>query len=113
MPEEQATYARPFAETLREIRKGALLVELADELLKLVADVLETEKPGELMLKLKVSPTAKADDMVTVQDVVAVKTPKPDRPNTWFFVTPGGELSRDNPNQTKLPFSAVERAEES
>ena len=108
MPEE--TYARPFAATLQEIRKGELVVELADLMRGLVAGVIEVGKPGTLTLTIKVKPAARRDEAVIVEDDVVVKQPRPDRPASIFFASAEGDLSRHNPNQPELPLRQVEES---
>jgi hypothetical protein len=96
---------RPFLETLRELRAGATLDELAHELTHLVAAVRATGKPGELTLKLKVKPPKKSTTKyLTIEDSVTSKTPKLDREDTLFFTTHDNSLTRQNPDQPELPL---------
>jgi hypothetical protein len=96
---------RPFLETLRELRAGATLDELADDLQQLVASVRATGKPGELVLKLKIKPPKKStSEYLTIEDSVTVKAPKLDREDTLFFTTVDNNLTRQNPRQPDLPL---------
>jgi hypothetical protein len=94
-------HVRPFADFVREQRKGLLHDELSDELARVVQQV---DKPGEVTLKLTVSPQG---DMVSVKDAVITKLPKPDRPPALYFTDDDGNLSRHNPAQPELPFRQV------
>jgi hypothetical protein len=97
--------ARPFLETLRELRAGQTLDELADELQCLVAAVRATGKPGELTLKLKVKPPKKStSEYLTIEDSVTTKTPRLEREDTLFFTTADNNLTRRNPRQPDLPL---------
>lgn len=106
-------YSQPFPVTLAAVRKGALVNELTEELARIVAGVVQMEKPGTLTLKLTVKPAAENSEMVVITDELTVKVPQPDRPPTWFFATDDGGLARKSPTQDDLPFRPVENAEES
>jgi hypothetical protein len=94
-------YNQPFPVTLAFIRKGALVNELTEKLAEVVAGVMQFEKPGELVLKLKV--IRENDEMVFLKDEVAVKVPEADRTPTWMFATEDGGLAR-KPTDEELPL---------
>lgn len=100
-------YSSPFPVTLGTIRKGALVNELTEQLAAIVAGVMQFEKPGELVLKLKVKPAAENSEMVVIEDSLAAKVPEADRPPTWFFATEDGGLTRKSPTQDDLPLRPV------
>lgn len=100
--------ARPFFETLRELRAGATLDELTSALAELVSAVKATDKPGELTLKLKLRPPRKGNaTYITIEDSVLVKAPVMERGDTVFFPTVDGGLSRQDPNQGSLDLRPV------
>ncbi len=92
--------ARPFPDTLRQIRYGALQDELTEALNALVAECTKTNKTGELVLKIKLKPNPAGQ--VEVLDDLTVKLPKPVRGTSIFFATPEGNLMRDDPRQQQL-----------
>lgn len=102
--------ARPILETLREIRRGALLDEAAAKLQELVTAVTATGKGGTLTLKLSVSPAGRGSQVRTVliQDLVSLSLPTADREVTVFFPTADGDLSRSDPAQLPLGLRPVE-----
>ena len=93
---------------LREIRHGASLFELSEELNKLVAAVRATGKPGELTYTLKVSPASQGD-VVTVQlsDQIRPKLPKPARAASIFYAGDNGLLQRSDPRQRTFDLREV------
>lgn len=101
-------YSQPFPVTLAAVRKGALVNELTEQLAVIVAGVMEFGKPGKLTLTLSIRPaTKRSSEMVVIEDDLTVKVPQADRPGSLFFATDDGGLSRTDPNQTDLPFTAV------
>lgn len=94
---------RPFADTLRDIRGGAVLDDLAEEMQKLVDAVASTGKGGSLTLKLDIKPMAQFDGAVVVTDDIKTALPKLSSNGTVMFTTPEGNLSRKNPKQDDLP----------
>lgn len=99
---------RPFLETLRELRAGRTLDDLAENLAEIVTAVRATGKSGELTLKLKVKPPkAGGSSYLMVEDSIAAKVPKLDHGDTVFFHTRDGGLSRQDPSQAELEFKSV------
>jgi hypothetical protein len=100
--------ARPFFETLRELRGGTTLAELGDGLTLAVAHVKATGKTAELTLKIKIkAPRKGAVDYIAVEDEVIVKIPKEEHSETIFFPTADNSLSRTNPRQQSLDLKPV------
>lgn len=102
--------ARPFGDWLREQRGGDAHNDLSDALNELVQDVVETGKSGSLTLKVTVKPAGKHGRTVFVSDEVKVSAPQHPKDEALYFVTPGGNLSRNNPEQAHLPLVEVARA---
>ena len=98
---------RPFADFLREHRKGELHDELGERLNELVNAVQDTGKKGTVTLVLSVAPAARSDEMVIVSDEIRLKAPEPDRPDAVYFADHEGNLTRHNPRQPELPFREV------
>ena len=100
--------ARPFFETLRDLRAGRTLEDLGDELTTLISAIKTTGKGGELRLTLKIKPSKSgAAAYVTIEDQITVKTPKLDKGDTVFFTTADNGLSRLDPSQGELRLNAV------
>lgn len=93
---------RPIADTLREVRGGAVLDELAEKLQEVVNAVVSTGKAGSLTLKLHIAP-AKADGAMVLKDEITANVPKIESSGTLLFVTPEGNLQRKHPKQDDLP----------
>lgn len=93
---------RPFTDVLRDIRKGRVVEAASDELAEVVKAVLDTAKPGELTLKLKVSPQGKGDNAVIVSAEVKSKRPVAKLPDALFFADLDGDLLREDPTQQRI-----------
>jgi hypothetical protein len=103
--------ARPFFETLRDLRMGRTLEDLGDELAKALVAVKSTGKPATLTLKLKIKPPKSGVvTYVTIEDDIDTKIPKLDRGDTVFYPTADNGLSRQDPAQSQLPFGAVDKS---
>lgn len=102
------TVNNTFINTLQEFREGESIAELSEALQALVCAVMETQKKGELIYRIRISPQGQA---VVVSDKIEVKAPVPPRDAKIFFATEEGLLQRDNPEQRKLDFKEVHREE--
>lgn len=102
--------ARPFMETLRELRGGRTLEDLAENVAEIVKAVRTTGKSGELTLKLKFKPPkGGTSSYLMVEDSFAAKVPKLDQGDTVFFHSRDGGLTRQDPSQMDLiPVRSVD-----
>jgi hypothetical protein len=100
---------KAFAVTLQDLRDGRVHAELSQQFGDLVAKVRETGKGGEITLKIKVKPASRGADVekVVVSDAISVTLPKPDRGEDFFYLTDGGDLSRNHPKQQSLELHEV------
>jgi hypothetical protein len=99
---------RPFGDFLAEINTGLSHTELSEAFNSLVTAVSDIGKVGTLTYVIKVSPAGHmADGMVSIVDEVKLKMPTPRRPDSIWYVTSDGNVSRDNPNQLRLPLREV------
>lgn len=98
---------RPFFETLRELRRGAALAELAERLQELTYAVVQTGKPGKLTIELKLAPAGSRGTALLMTDNITLKAPHPDQASTIFFPGDDGSLSRSDPNQMNLRLHPV------
>lgn len=96
-------YGHRFVDLLATLRRGTLLEDCSEELNALVAQVLETEKPGELTLKLRLTPQKNDASVIVIRDSLTVKAPKAEVADTIAYVGADGEISRRDPRQPELP----------
>lgn len=108
---------RSFAVLLEGLRdEGAESVnaQASEALQDLVGELrsrstmLDKRLDGEITLKLKVSVLK---GKATVRPEITVKKPKVKPPELEVWVTKGGNLTTEVPNQKKLPFVAVSEGE--
>ncbi len=96
-----------FNATVAQLRNGATQIEASEMLNELVRACRDTNKVGELTLKIKVRPDG-ATGQYFLEDQLSANTPKPERGKTLFFGTPEGNLQRQDPNQKELELRNVE-----
>lgn len=105
---EDELVVKPFAAVLQEIKRGRLHDELSKELHELIAAVTDTGKPGVITLQIKVEPAKKTrGNMLVLADHVQVKKPTAERDVSYWFITPDGNLSKDDVNQPTIPGITV------
>lgn len=92
-----------FIDTVRELRGGETLQDLADELQGLVCAVRQAGRPGKLVFTLTVKPASKGNvDTLLLEDAIVIKAPVLDRACTIMFATANNILSRQDPRQPEL-----------
>jgi len=94
---------RPFFDTLRDVRAGEVLDELAAKLQELVHAVQSTNGSGRLTLHLDVKPMKGSSEAVVITDEIKLKKPEIKSKGTVMFPTPEGNLTRQHPRQDDLP----------
>lgn len=94
---------RPFSDTLRELRNGEALLDLAEQLQQVVNAVTDSGKTGSLTLTIEVKPFEKHSGALVLRDSIKTKLPKIETRGTVLFSTPDGNLTRNNPRQDDLP----------
>lgn len=109
MADNDTPNTQPFSQWLFQQRSGATHAELTDALAEVGAAVMETGKPGEVVLRIKVSKASKkGGHQMLVADDVIVKAPKPARDESLFFFDERtGSLTRTDPLQPSLPLQEV------
>lgn len=112
-PEKQDEGARSFAVLLQAIGEGTFHAECSEQLHELTrrleAHAYDFSKAkGTLTLALTVE--IDREGVVTIDPDLKLKVPKPARKKGRFWVTPGGNLSPENPKQTTLPLREVPAA---
>lgn len=99
---DTADKPRDFALFLMEHAKGRSHDELSAALRALVLAVAETGKPGKLTYTVSIRPQAKVEGAVLIADAIKSTLPEFDRPESIFFATQSGDLSRTDPHQASL-----------
>jgi hypothetical protein len=102
---------RPFADTLRDLRGGAVLDELAEQMQHVVDAVSTTQAAGKLTLTITVKPQPGTDAFL-VADEIKATLPRQKSKGSLLFPTPEGNLQRLNPNQRELPGMTLATANE-
>lgn len=93
---------RPVTDVLRDIRRGRAVEQATRMLAEIVRAVDETDKPGELTIKLKVKPEKGGGSQKTITCDVRMKKPETDIPEAVFFSDPDGDLHRSDPSQAEM-----------
>jgi hypothetical protein len=99
---------KQFAEFLNVQRRGALHVELTEQLAEVVRAVRAHGRGGSLALTITVKPGAKGTDTLVIGDDVKVKMPQAERPVSIAYADDGGNLHRTDPKQPELPLRKVD-----
>lgn len=100
---------RPFTEVIGDLRSGAH-AQLNERLEEVVEAVIETRRPGEITLKLKIKPNG--DGSVEIEDEIKTKVPELPRGKTIMFVDGDNSLRRTDPRQPDLPLREVAKTSE-
>ena len=111
MPEKNAVNSQ-FCDVIKEVGQRRLLPELDAAVREVTKAVNDTGGVGEIILKLKIRKTARAESgtiEMEVGGIVATKIPKGNHPASLFFLNEDTEsLQRDDPQQAELPGTRVE-----
>lgn len=98
---------RLITDVLRDIRRGRVVDAASVELAALVRDAVSTGLPGELTLKVKVTPDKGDPNLCRVTCEVKTKSPRAPLPDGLFFAGKEGELLREDPEKV-MRFAAVD-----
>jgi hypothetical protein len=60
---------------------------------------------SSITLTIKLTPANGDATQISVRDSIKVKLPEPKKPNSIFYATDDGCLSRTDPNQTEMQLS--------
>lgn len=100
-----ANPARPALDILAELRRGSLSRELTDALSGVIAACRDSGKPGEVVLKLKITPQKVHDyetPQIEVADSINSRLPKRSVMPSRFFLTDDNAPVRRDPNQEEF-----------
>lgn len=109
MPKKEGP--RSFARFLEQLADGEALSELTKDLFELIntlhdqADKTNGTAKGAMTFKLDIKVDARGVANINYSNTV--KEPKPARPGATMWVTPGGNLTAENPRQPNLPLRDV------
>lgn len=95
---------RPITDVLREYRRGRAVDLASQRLAELIMAVDETNKAGELTIKIKVKPQKGGGSEKTLAIDVKSKIPEVDLPEAVFFSDSNGDLHRTDPAQQEMTF---------
>ena len=94
---------RPLFETLRDLRGGQVIDDMAVNIQELVQAVQSTGKAGSLTMKIVVTPMKGSTEAFVIKDNISLKKPTIESAGTVLFPTPEGNLTRTHPKQDNLP----------
>lgn len=100
-----------FVSTLSAMHNGKVLEDLDDTIRDVTRSVQSVGKKGELTLKLVITPNGVgAGDVALfrVEEDIKVKLPKKGRSPSVFFADDDANLTRRNPKQEEIVFTAVD-----
>lgn len=92
--------ANLFTDTINSLRYGSLNDELTEKLHELIEKCEASQKVGSLTLVLKLKPS-KAGRMEILDDIKTT-LPKEEKGSSIMFVTPEGNLQREDPRQLTI-----------
>lgn len=98
---------RPITDTLRRIGRGTFIDRISTELARLVLDVEENGKPGNLVLTIRVS-KANRGGAVIVEGKSELKLAKVPADDALMWAGPEGNLLEADPNQRELELRVAE-----
>lgn len=99
--------AKSFTEVLRDIDRGRFLLEIEDDVRRVVEGAILSGKVGTVTIKLKFRQAAKDSNQMLVKGESTPSVPKPDRPITLFFTDDENNLLRRDPKQYELGLGPV------
>lgn len=95
-----------FMDFLRAHRRGLTHDDLTDKLKELALAVMEEGRPGSMTITIALKPRAKGEG-IDASVAINSKPPKEEPGSSIFFITPSGELVRDDPRQTDMELREI------
>lgn len=98
--------------TLVVLGRGNFVIDCGREFKELTDAIVETNKGGDITIKLKVTPSGwkkgtGRTNQVDIAPEVSIKKPQHEQGKSIFFVTEDNKLTREDPEQDEL-FSVKE-----
>lgn len=91
---------RSAIDILQELRYGTLVDDLSEKLQEVVSACDNTRKVGELRLTIKIKPGKSGE--VEITDQIKATIPELPKGGSIMYVTPEGNLQRQDPRQMTL-----------
>ncbi len=101
--EDAPARVRPFADILRDLKRGEVIDEAALLLQDLVRAVQTNGKKGTFTLKVDISPMKGDSNALVVAAQASINPPKGSPAEAVFFADDDHNLVRDDPRQVALP----------
>lgn len=98
-----------FHDWLASFKDGVVSVQLSQQLAEVVQAVRMWNKPGSVSLTVKVSPNKVDSRYLEVVEKVDAKIPTETPEPRFYFGTPAGRMTTENPYQTALGGAGFER----
>lgn len=89
------TDLRPFSEWITDHARGTVDDEMTMAIAEVTEAVAHHDKPGTVVLKLKIEPAGNGGRTVATSCTVDAKPPQPGAEQSIFYVGEGGSLHRD------------------
>lgn len=110
---QDASRVADIVGTLVVLNRGNFIIDAGREFQEVVDGLIATNKPGELVIKLKIKPSGWDKDtsrpiQVDVEPEIIAKVPRHEQGKSIFFVTPDNKLTRDELERQPL-FEMPER----
>lgn len=99
-----------FTHTVNTMDYGVTPEQLSDALAELLQAVRDTGKAGHVSLKLTVKPESVANGQVSITPDIKLNAPQQPQGKSMMFMTPEGNLTREDPRQRSLKFESVDGA---
>lgn len=101
-----------FIQTVMEMRDGKVAAQINQKFTELMTAIAEHQGKGDFSLKLRINPAKLSlrDEVAEVEIDYDISMNKPFRKlsKAQFFMTPDGQLSRQDPNQFEMEFERKE-----
>lgn len=94
----------PLIFTLNNLDAGAVLEEAGVQMKELSAICLRRQDKGSLTVKLNVRPFKGSHGALIIEPEVKLSEPKAEPPQSVFYSSEEGDLSRNDPRQRELPL---------
>lgn len=99
-----------FLDIITHYRRGTLNKKINEKLAELTKVCRDTNKAGEITIKLKLKPSKSGGNEFTWAGSVTSKVPEQIIPEAIFFIDDKGNVTRDDPAQSKMFEDEDERA---
>eukprot|EP00456_Euglypha_rotunda_P063696 TRINITY_DN53969_c0_g1_i1.p2 TRINITY_DN53969_c0_g1~~TRINITY_DN53969_c0_g1_i1.p2 ORF type:complete len:155 (+),score=48.50 TRINITY_DN53969_c0_g1_i1:54-467(+) len=99
--------ARPITDVMRDYNRGAFVKEVTELVGDATRKVVDTGKKGKIVITIEIRPSTGSSPAVLLKMDVVDKSPQPETPAEYMYVTPGDDLVRNHPDQGELKLIDV------